>query len=42
MGVSKAVVGGWERGTREPTEAQFEEMMRVLNVTRDDLGLTMD
>ncbi len=39
LGVSVAIVGGWERGTREPTEAQVEKIMGILQVTREDLGL---
>ncbi len=42
LGVSVAIVGGWERGTREPTDAQVEKMMRLLQVNRDDLGLSSD
>ena len=40
LGVSVAIVGGWERGTREPTETQVEKIMGILQVTREELGLS--
>ena len=42
MGVSVAIVGGWERGTREPTDAQVQKIMSILKVTREDLGLVSE
>ena len=39
MGVSMAVVGGMERGTRTPTEREIERMTELLHVTRAELGL---
>lgn len=39
LGVSVALVGGLERGTRRPSERDVERIMAVLQVSRADLGL---
>jgi transcriptional regulator with XRE-family HTH domain len=39
LGVSVAIVGSLERGTREPTELLIQQICEVLNVTKEDLGL---
>ena len=40
MGVSVALVGGWERGTREPTNEQVKKIMTILQVTHEELGIS--
>jgi DNA-binding transcriptional regulator YiaG len=40
MGVSVALVGGWERGTREPTNEQVKKIMAILQVTHEELGIS--
>lgn len=42
MGVSVAVAGGWERGTRTPSEQQLRLMEQLFQVSRWDLGLQAD
>ncbi len=37
VGVSIAIVGGLERGTRQPTIVQMQRIMNVLQVTEQDL-----
>jgi transcriptional regulator with XRE-family HTH domain len=37
LGVSVAVIGGIERGTRMPTPELVEKICRVLDVTEDEL-----
>lgn len=39
MGISVALVGGWERGTIEPTTVQIDKIMKILSVSRQELGL---
>ncbi len=39
IGVSVAVVGGLERGTRIPSENQLTKIVTVLQVSRTDLGI---
>lgn len=39
LGVSVAVVGGLERGTRIPTDSEIEQIIELLDVTRSELGL---
>lgn len=39
LGVSVAIVGALERGTRAPTEPQIEKIASILRVSRKDLGL---
>ncbi|MHB1630083.1 MAG: helix-turn-helix domain-containing protein [Bacilli bacterium] len=39
LGVSVAVVGGMERGTRLPTDAIIEKLLTALCVSRMELGL---
>lgn len=39
IGVSVALIGGLERGTRRPSERDVERIMAVLQVSRTDLGL---
>jgi len=39
VGVSVAIAGGWERGTRLPTEAELQRINAVLCVKAHDLGL---
>ena len=39
LGVSVAIVGGFERGTREPSDAQIHKMVSLLQVSKQDLGL---
>jgi len=42
VGVSVAVAGGWERGTREPSNEQLERIIKLLCVSRGELGLSND
>jgi len=39
MGVSVAIAGGWERGTRTPSEHQVHTMEVLFGATRQELGL---
>ena len=39
IGVSVAIVGGMERGTRMPNDMIIKKLTAVLNVTRSELGL---
>lgn len=39
VGVSVAIAGGWERGTRLPTEAELQRINAVLCVKTHELGL---
>ncbi len=39
LGVSVAVVGGLERGTRTPTDQEIEQLAQLLHVTKAELGL---
>lgn len=39
MGVSVAIAGGWERGTRTPSEHQVRSMEALFGATRQELGL---
>lgn len=39
LGVSVAVVGGLERGTRAPTDREIEQLAQLLHVTKSELGL---
>ncbi|MCY0876197.1 MAG: helix-turn-helix transcriptional regulator [Firmicutes bacterium] len=41
MGVSVAVAGGWERGTRTPTDQQVRSMEELFQVNRKELGLDL-
>lgn len=38
LGVSVAIIGGLERGTRNPTETQLQKIEEILVVSRQDLG----
>lgn len=39
LGVSVAIVGALERGTRIPNEMQLQQIARVLQVSRGELGV---
>ncbi len=39
LGVSVAIVGGMERGTRLPSDAIIQKLLTVLDVSRVELGL---
>lgn len=39
IGVSIAVAGGWERGTRSPKEEEIKRIGFLLCVSREELGL---
>lgn len=38
LGVSVAIVGGFERGTRVPNHVEVERITTLLKVTREELG----
>ncbi len=42
LGVSVAIIGALERGTRDPSEMQIQQLTEVLQVSRRELGLEYD
>ena len=39
IGISVAIVGGMERGTRMPNDMTIKKLIAVLDVSRSELGL---
>lgn len=39
LGVSVAIIGGMERGTRMPSDSLIQKLITVLDVSRTELGL---
>ncbi len=42
LGVSVAIIGSLERGTRDPSEIQIQQLTAVLQVSRLELGVEYD
>lgn len=42
LGVSVAIIGALERGTRDPSEVQIQQITKVLQVSRRELGVECD